>query len=398
MTRVNIPNELVEQIKRGNGVLFIGAGLSMGAGLPSWEQLVRPLGETIDAPPNTDLLRVAQYYEDGTGRQALLERIMEATDTAGKRPTENHRLLAALPITTWITTNYDNFLEKTLDEAGIRFRKVVRNENVPYRSADRHTLIKMHGDRQQPDTIVITEEDYHTYYKKYLLVKTQLAALAATSTFLFIGYSVSDPDFNQIHAEIAFDLQKHQKKAYAILFDADKFVMRNLDKRNIIVINIPMEGQTNYSARLGEVLRELVQRCGGQVPVAEPQPVTTLEQRESEPEPVPTPLVIPQITDIQREEIEHLWELITIHRGNLRHLKRQESQFGKLQVPSHIMNQIRGEEREIKRLLITICSVLGLNYDEVTRPVREGSVSEIILYLERQYNLEQTVGAILEAN
>ena len=30
----DIPRELVEQFARGNGVIFVGAGLSMGAGLP----------------------------------------------------------------------------------------------------------------------------------------------------------------------------------------------------------------------------------------------------------------------------------------------------------------------------------------------------------------------------
>ncbi len=263
MTRVRIPGGLIEQIKRGNGVLFIGAGLSKGAGLCDWEELVRPLGETIGCPRNTDLLKVAEYYEDVNGRTALLDYIIEHTNTAGRGPTENHRLLAALPIKIWITTNYDDLLEKTLEEAGKPFHKVVRDQHLPLISADRHTLIKMHGDRQLSDTIIITENDYHTYFRKYLLVKAQLTVLAASSTLLFVGYSMSDPDFNQIYAEVAFYLQEHQRKAYAILFDADEdeFVIRNLDRRNIIVINISMEGQDNYSERLEEVLRKLVEQC-----------------------------------------------------------------------------------------------------------------------------------------
>ena len=32
---MDIPRELVKQFARGNGVIFVGAGLSQGAGLPS---------------------------------------------------------------------------------------------------------------------------------------------------------------------------------------------------------------------------------------------------------------------------------------------------------------------------------------------------------------------------
>jgi hypothetical protein len=47
---VNIPYELVEQFVRGNGVIFVGSGLSQGAGLPGWGELLKPLGDSLDLP------------------------------------------------------------------------------------------------------------------------------------------------------------------------------------------------------------------------------------------------------------------------------------------------------------------------------------------------------------
>jgi uncharacterized protein YjbI with pentapeptide repeats len=259
---MDIPYELVEQFVRGNGVIFVGSGLSQGAGLPGWGELLEPLASSLDLPQRlrTDLLKVAQYYDNKRGRQALVSHIIEQTDTTGTGPTENHRRLLRLRARTWVTTNYDDLIERAFHEAGERCAKVVRDEDLPYTSADAVTLVKLHGDRDQKGTIVITQQDYNTYFRRFPRIKEKLSGLLLEKTFLFVGYSVSDPDFNQIQDEIAFDLEQHQRMAYAVLFDAEDFTISDLRSRNIHVLNISTGGRTNYSERLGELLDELVRR------------------------------------------------------------------------------------------------------------------------------------------
>ena len=99
---------------------------------------------------------------------------------------------------TWVTTNYDDLDEQILREAGERFNVVVRDQDLPYVSSDATTLLKLHGDRRQPDTIVVTEQDYRTYFRRFPRVKDKLTGLLLEKTFLFVGYSVNDPDFNQL--------------------------------------------------------------------------------------------------------------------------------------------------------------------------------------------------------
>ena len=67
-----IPRPLVEAIARGNAVLFCGAGLSMGAGLPGWSELLSPLAKDIGLTEDErdNLLQVAQDYELERGRHA----------------------------------------------------------------------------------------------------------------------------------------------------------------------------------------------------------------------------------------------------------------------------------------------------------------------------------------
>jgi len=57
MSDLIIPRNLIEQIRRGNCVLFVGAGISMGeGGLPSGGQLARELAERCDYPRRRPLL------------------------------------------------------------------------------------------------------------------------------------------------------------------------------------------------------------------------------------------------------------------------------------------------------------------------------------------------------
>ena len=44
---MDIPHELVEPFARGDGAVFVGAGLSIGAGLPGWADLIRPLAQAV---------------------------------------------------------------------------------------------------------------------------------------------------------------------------------------------------------------------------------------------------------------------------------------------------------------------------------------------------------------
>jgi nucleoside phosphorylase len=260
---MDIPDELVASIARGDAVLFIGAGLAVGAGLPGWHALIAPLADRISLPEHLrgDLLKVAQHYEGQRGRQALISHIKERTDTSGKLPTKNYRRLLRLGIRTWVTTNFDDLAEQALRQAHLRFKTVVRDSDLPYASADQLTLIKLHGDSEQPDTIVITQQDYNTYFRRFPRVKDKLSSLLAEKTFLFLGYSIGDPDFNQIHAEISLDLQQHQRMAYAVLFDADPFTIADLRSRNILALNIPAGAQADRSEHLARFLDELIARA-----------------------------------------------------------------------------------------------------------------------------------------
>ena len=252
---ITIPQELSQQLSKGNVVLFVGAGLSIGAGLPDWDTLIRPLAERIGYEGD-DLLKAAQFYQNRYGRHALISYLRDKLDTTGIEPTENHDLLVRLPIGTVFTTNFDDLLERAYRRAGRSVNLVVGATELPFWDESRVNLVKLHGTYDRPASIIITERDYNTIYRSNALIVQQLNALLATKTFLFVGYSMGDPDFNQIYDQLTIDLGQHQRRPYLVTFDVDEFTMDDLEQRGFQVISLSAEGDRN--ARLAEWLQALL--------------------------------------------------------------------------------------------------------------------------------------------
>jgi hypothetical protein len=134
---------------------------------------------------------------------------------------------------------------------------------LPYWDESKVNLIKLHGTHDRPASFIVTERDYHTIYRSNALVVQQLNALLATKTFLFIGYSVSDPDFNQIYDQLRVDLGRDQRRPYLVTFGVDAFTAEDLERRGYHVISLP--GGEDRNVQLLEWLRALLGAVAGSV-------------------------------------------------------------------------------------------------------------------------------------
>lgn len=248
---MNIPPELVNQFVRGNGVIFVGAGLSTGAGLPGWMDLIRPLARAVDArwpgdeaDLTTDhLLTAAQYYENQRGRNALIQHLRDTLDTAGIQPTSVHRLVASLPVRAIFTTNYDNLIERALQDAGQRPNVIVSEAELAFWNEERVQVVKLCGDLNRPESIVITKRDFNTYFATHSRLAERLRSTLEIKTALFLGYSLQDPFFNQIWDNIGLDFGRHRRMGYTILFDVQPLEADDLQQRGIHVTNLKTQGE-----------------------------------------------------------------------------------------------------------------------------------------------------------
>ena len=248
---MNIQNELIELIRKGNVTLFAGAGLSIGAGLPGWPGLIHPLALDISAHwPNdvTDLttdhlLNAVQYYENRHGRNVLIHHLRDMLDKPSVQPTSVHRLIASQPFRVIFSTNYDNLIEQALRQVGQRFNLIVNDIEIAFFNEDCIQIVKLCGDLQRPDSIVLTKRDFSTYLETHRRLAERLRTTLESKTALFLGYSLQDPFFNQIWDNIGLDFGKYRRMGYAVLFDARSLEIDDLQRRGIHVINLDTNGK-----------------------------------------------------------------------------------------------------------------------------------------------------------
>jgi Sir2- and TIR-associating SLOG family/SIR2-like domain len=201
--------------------LFVGAGLSQPSGFVNWKELMRDIASELglDVDREGDLIALAQYHvnEKGGGRARLNQLLIEEFLKDAKT-TENHRLIATLPIRSIWTTNYDCLLESAFRESQKRPDIKTTSQNLAQSAPSRDVVIyKMHGDISQPHDAVLTKEDYETYSDKRELFSTLLKGELVSKTFLFLGFSFTDPNIDYILGRIRGLLGQNQREHYCVM-------------------------------------------------------------------------------------------------------------------------------------------------------------------------------------
>jgi len=180
---VHIPVELTESLKKGECVLFVGAGLSKG--LPQWKELVKPLANELGVSMDKDPRIIASWYENEFGRSKLEEEIVSQLNKNVPLP-KTHTILVNLPLKAIVATNYDNLLEKAFSERKRNVTKIVYDKQAPLAEANKLQIIKMHGDIDDPSTIVITKKDYDEYPEKHKALITHLLKKGYSTAFVLM--------------------------------------------------------------------------------------------------------------------------------------------------------------------------------------------------------------------
>jgi hypothetical protein len=242
------PRELERALVDGECVLFVGAGLSRGAGLPDWGQLVdrmaRELG--IAAHERLDNPDLAQWYRERFSPGALAAVIRETfgDPALAPLPTLAHFLLMSLPVHHVITTNYDDLLERALVALKRHPVKVVRQEDVARMGwSEGVHVVKLHGDAAEAEGIVLCRDDYDEFFDRRPALALLLEGLLLNRTFFFIGYGLRDPNFRQVYSRIARMLREARKPAFATSFesagDAGPYIARQWQEKQLHLIGIP---------------------------------------------------------------------------------------------------------------------------------------------------------------
>lgn len=214
--------KFARQLSDENVAIFAGAGLSASVGFADWGKLLEPFASEINLEVTREkdhLVRLAQYslnHKHGN-RHHLNEALITAFPVL-KDPSENHKILARLPIKTYWTTNYDKLIETALRNEKKRTDVKFSDDQLPHSIPRRDAVVyKMHGDIESPQHAVLTRDDYEGYAKNHGGFLNALSGDLTGKTFLFVGFSFADPNLEQVLSQVRQRFDKSQREHFALL-------------------------------------------------------------------------------------------------------------------------------------------------------------------------------------
>jgi hypothetical protein len=170
-------------------------------------------------------------YDSQFPKEEIINLIKAAEHPDFKASGEPHGVLADLPLPIYLTTNYDDFMFRALQEN--QFRKPVRefcrwNKTVEGEPSAfdfgyapdvaNPVVYHLHG-HTRPETIVITEDDYLTFLAAMVgnsnLLPLPIRQALITKTPLFIGYRVADWNFRVLFQSL---LPRLQTQGFAVIY------------------------------------------------------------------------------------------------------------------------------------------------------------------------------------
>jgi hypothetical protein len=193
--------DLARSARRRRLVLFMGAGTGIGAGLPSWSDLLDRLAERaeLNEQERSQLLHLDPRDAGGVLGIRMQQRgrclSNEITRlVTGTHVSLVHQLLASMPVHEAVTTNYDDLFEQAWRDADRTFAVMPQQP-----AADSAAwLLKMHGSVDDPEQIVLSRDDYLRFEDERVALAGIVQTMLLTRHILFVGYSLSDDNFHRL--------------------------------------------------------------------------------------------------------------------------------------------------------------------------------------------------------
>lgn len=266
-----IPKTLQEDFIDNRVIPFVGAGFSKNGILPSnqkmldWDELGKSISTYISNYSYSNAIDALSLFESEFSRTKLIELLARELKVNQIKPGNAHRSLCDVYFDTICTTNFDFLIEQTLNEKSIPFSTIVSEDRLPISTHEKTKLIKLHGDFNHPEKMVVTEWDYDTFIEKNKILSTYVSNLFITKTLLLVGYSFDDNDIRTLWGLIGSRLGRLSTPAYAILVDASPIEISRFERRNIKVINI-RGSKSNYPEILAEFFSEIKELIDENIP------------------------------------------------------------------------------------------------------------------------------------
>ena len=236
-------DRLIDELNEGECTPFIGAG-ACSPTLPTAAMLCSEWADRYSYPFEeiADLPRVMEYAAIAEGDHVTVKKRLCRALTEKDSPdftdhAEPHGLLAKLPLSVYLTTNYDDFMILALEREGKRPRPAICPwyERAPLSGvedlvprADEPIVYYLHGrcrhnKEDSASSIVVTESDYLEFLVNLALdraadnkrvIPTPVLPSFTVRPLLFIGYSMRDLTFRVIFEGLRRAVPRVQRRQH----------------------------------------------------------------------------------------------------------------------------------------------------------------------------------------
>lgn len=239
-------NELSKAYKDQKVVLFLGAGVSIDAGIPLWDELVNRLllrminlkleeenkneeNERLQKKlfSQEDIKKITKLFQSQEDTPLMQMRYIKAAleedkyydivhDELYREITNvNTELLDAIAkisaprilhkgLESIVTYNFDDLLEKNLDQKGIEYNVIQKDHKMPVNN--KLNIYHVHGYLPQDENmkderaeLIFSEEDYHRVYgDSYCWSNMAQVKAFQDNVCLFVGCSLTDPNLRRL--------------------------------------------------------------------------------------------------------------------------------------------------------------------------------------------------------
>ena len=240
--------EISELIQKKELILFIGSGFSTQAGIKSATQIIQKICEILEVKQDLAFEKACGYFTSTNGNDGLIDFLKSELVYPEKLHLELHEKLFGLGVKIIVTTNYDELVEDVLNKLKKSPQIIVDKDEIQSYKEENNVVFKIHGDFNHRTYIVATEGHYDKYLKTHEFMLTRLKSLLQNKSVFFIGYSLSDRNFNLIRQLVDSELGT-LRKSYALFPNILKYEKTALAEKHIHVISTDFATAVNYMVK-----------------------------------------------------------------------------------------------------------------------------------------------------
>jgi hypothetical protein len=267
---------LVRKINQGRCFALIGSGPSTEVGYPSWEKLsedtfakLKTSGKTFDDVSYRKFIANRQFAElfsqaerDLGSRAELVSLIKSLLVPKTRGPHTIYDILANWPFACYLTTNWDDEIDRSLRANRIFFRTIenTKADFAGIRADASRLIVKLHSDLDHPERAVITSADYaHLIGGEGQYFRNRLMAMFEMFDVLIVGHSLSDPDLRLV-LQLAKETASPEHPVFMIAAGATKAEeLELLERFNVVALSYEnTDGRHTQLRRLLSVMDKFV--------------------------------------------------------------------------------------------------------------------------------------------